>query len=120
MGAIPIGLDPLLTHITEDQLQAYIMKMIPQIDTDQRMSVEFHEYYAITAVQKFMFFLDNHNSNIISVKKLAHSDLMAELLQLCKTNKHGSKAAKNQVMIDILMLSLCTTILHHGYILGVN
>lgn len=100
MSAIPIGFDPLLTHVTEGQLQTYITKMmIPKIDINQRMSEEFHEYYAVTATQKFMFFLDNRNSNTLSITKVAHSKVMAELLQLCREvmNKSFSKRTRKQV-----------------------
>jgi len=100
MSAIPIGLDPLLTYITEVQLQTFITKMIPKIDIHQRMSEEFHEYYAITAAQKFMFFLDNRNSNMLSVKKTAHSKVMAELLQLCRVGNNDSHTGTRKKVVD--------------------
>lgn len=100
MNTIPIGFDPLLTHVTEDQLQTYITKMIPKIDINQRMSEEFHEYYAVTATQKFIFFLDNRNSNTVPVRKVAHSKVMAELLQLCRDGmKKSSIRTRKQVIL---------------------
>lgn len=109
MSTIPIGFDPLLTHVTEGQLQAYITKMIPKIDINQRMSEEFHEYYAITAAQKFMFFLDNRNSNTVSVTKVAHSKVMAELLQLCREgmNKSSMGTRKQVTLVTKLFPKYC-------------
>lgn len=84
MDVVAPGSDPLLTSLTEQQLEAFLMKMIPEIDVLQRMHESFYEYYVYTAAQKFLFFLDTRRTNSISIKKLAHSKEMEELLALRK------------------------------------
>jgi hypothetical protein len=84
MDVIPPGADPLLAHLADHQLEHYIIQMIPHLDVFERMHPSFHEYYAYTASQKFMFFLDTRKANLMSIKKIAHSPVMVEMLQLKK------------------------------------
>jgi hypothetical protein len=84
MDAIAPGQDPLLTSLNEAQLESFLMKMIPEIDILQRMHESFHEFYVYTAAQKFMFFLDPRRSNLIPIKKIAHSAAMEELFGIRK------------------------------------
>lgn len=82
MDTIPPGFDPLLTCVTEQQIEAFIIKRIPEIDIFQRMHESFTDFYAYTASQKFMFFQDQRGGNSISIKKLAHSKEMNELVSI--------------------------------------
>lgn len=84
MESVAPGQDPLLTSLTEQQIETFALKMISEIDILQRMPEAFHEYYAYTAAAKFMFFLDLRHTNLISIKKIAHSKEMEELLALRK------------------------------------
>lgn len=79
MDTVQPGCDPLLTTVTEQQLEAFLIKMIPEIDIFQRMHESFTDFYAYTAVQKFVFFLDTRKTNALSIKRLAHSKEMEEL-----------------------------------------
>jgi hypothetical protein len=84
MDTVAPGLDPLLTSINEQQLESFLMKMIPEVDILQRMHESFHEFYVYTAAQKFLFFLDPRRTNLIPIKTIAHSAAMEELLSIRK------------------------------------
>jgi hypothetical protein len=82
MDTVQPGSDPLLTSVTEQQIEAFIIKRIPEIDIFQRMHESFTDFLAYTASQKFMFFQDARNSNIVPIQKLAASKEMAELVSI--------------------------------------
>ena len=79
--------DPSTTIITVQQLESFICRLIPIIDIDQQMHESFHEFFAYTASQKFLFFLDMHRRNTLPIKTLAHSSIMEELLTLCNISR---------------------------------
>ena len=101
MDAVAPGLDPLLTSLTEAQLEVFLLKMIPEVDVLQRMHESFHDYYAYTASQKFMFFLDGRRTNTIPVKKIAHSAAMEELLQLRKLAQQVNELGLTEVEAQV-------------------
>ncbi len=74
--------DIFCTEITEQQLNSYLTRLTPEINIGNKMHESFLEFYVCTATQKFMFFLDSRRSSGISIKKLAHSSVMEELLFL--------------------------------------
>lgn len=74
--------DPYTTTISEQQLNSYLFRLINEIDVGGKMHESFYEYYVYTASQKFTFFLDSRRTNLMSIKKLAHSAVMEELLSL--------------------------------------
>jgi hypothetical protein len=75
--------DPFCTSISEQQLNSFLFRLIPEIDIgNNKMHESFREFYVYTASQKFMFFLDSRKCNVVSIKKLAHSSVMEELLFL--------------------------------------
>jgi hypothetical protein len=82
MDVVPPGSDPLQTTVTEQNLESFLLQMIPEIDIFQRMHESFFEYYVYTASQKFLFFLDPRRANLLPILKLAHSSVMVELLDL--------------------------------------
>eukprot|EP01036_Dinobryon_divergens_P031956 gene31956-41453_t len=81
--------------ITEQQLEAYLFILIPQIDIMHRMHNSFHEFYMYTASQKFFFFCDPHRHNSISLKKLAHSTVMQELQHLLRAARKAREDNDN-------------------------
>ena len=74
--------DPYTTTISEQQLNSYLFRLINEIDVGRKMHESFYEYYVYTASQKFTFFLDSRRTNLMPIKKLAHSAVMEELLYL--------------------------------------
>lgn len=80
--------DPSTTTITVQQLESFICRLIPVIDINQQMHESFHEFFAYTASQKFLFFLDVHRRNTLPIKTLAHSAIMEELLTLCLISRN--------------------------------
>ena len=105
MDAVQPGLDPLLTSLTEQQLESFIIKMIPEIDIFQRMHESFTDFYAYTAAQKFIFFLDMRKTNAISIKKLAHSKEMEELMSIRRLALQMANATMTvqEAEIEVLM-----------------
>lgn len=74
--------DPYTITISEQQLNSYLFRLITEIDVGNKMHESFYEYYVYTASQKFTFFLDPRRTNVMSIKKVAHSAVMEELLYL--------------------------------------
>ena len=101
MDVVPPGSDPLLTSINEQQLESFINSMIPDIDVFHRMHPSFHEYFVYTAAQKFLFFLDPRRTNSMSIKKIAHSKPMEELLQLRKLALQAGDMDANEVEMQV-------------------
>lgn len=75
-------MNPNTDYITSDQLQSYLFRRIPDIDPERKMVESFYEFYTCTAVQRFLFQLDNRNSNQISIKQLVKSDVLQEFLDI--------------------------------------
>ncbi|KAJ1426617.1 hypothetical protein B484DRAFT_330379 [Ochromonadaceae sp. CCMP2298] len=82
MDVVPPGSDPLTTTVTEQQLESFLLQLIPEIDLFSRMHESFYEYYVYTASQKFLFFLDPRRANLLPIHKVAYSGIMQELLDL--------------------------------------
>ena len=106
MDVVPPGSDPLLVSLTEQQLETFLIKMIPEVDVLQRMHESFYDYYAYTASQKFLFFLDGRRTNTIPVKKIAHSKEMEELLQLRKLALQVNELGLSEVEAQVSCLLL--------------
>ena len=101
MEIIPPGADPLLTYVTEQQLESYLLRMIPELDVFQDMHESFYEYYVYTCSQKFLFFLDPRKTNMIGIKRLAHSAVMAELLALRRLAINAADFDRNELDMQV-------------------
>ena len=60
------------TMISEQNLEAYLFRLIPEVDRGERLHESFYEFYTYTCSQKFLFFLDSRRTNSISIKKVRH------------------------------------------------
>lgn len=107
MDVIPPGSDPLLTYVTEQQLESFILQMIPEIDVYQRMHESFYEYYACTSSQRFLFYLDTRKTNMISIKKLAHSTVMDELLSLRRLTINAAEMNRDELDMQVIHALFC-------------
>jgi hypothetical protein len=101
------GDDPCSTSITVQQLESFICRLIPLIDRDHDMHESFHEFFAYTASQKFLFYLDAHRRNCLSIKHLAHHWTMQELLILCRQNEVAEFHVVSYVYIRCVSVCLC-------------
>lgn len=71
--------------ITTEQLQEYfIVDFIPLIDAAHEMDESFYEFYCCQVIQKFSYYLDLQQTNRISVRKIVHSSIMKEMMQLVR------------------------------------
>lgn len=94
--------DPSSTTISSQNLEAYLIRLIPEIDLKGQMHESFYEYYTYTCSQKFFFFLDNRRNNSIRIKKLAHSAIMEELLSLLRldTTSQDMSLQEHRHLVD--------------------
>lgn len=95
------GGDPYSTTITVSELETFILRLVPEIDMARKMHESFYEFYVYTAVQKFLFFLDPRKTNTISIKKLAHSTVMEELLHLRRLSKELNLADSHDLDLHV-------------------
>lgn len=71
--------------ITTEQLQEYfILEFIPMMDVAHEMDESFYEFYCCQVIQKFSYYLDATQSNRISIRKIVHSSIMKEMMQLLR------------------------------------
>ena len=75
-------------HLTEKELALYIFSLLPDIRNTRDMQDDFIPYYMITSSRKFFFFHDPLRRGRISIRKLAHSSTMDELLFLRRIDKY--------------------------------
>lgn len=68
--------------MTECELERYIFELVPDMRGCQMLDPSFYAYYVFTAARRFFFFLDPKRSRRVSIKKLAHSTIMEELMYL--------------------------------------
>ena len=74
-----------ILYISGEQLQEYFIKeVIPLIDPLNEMDESFYEFYCCQTIQKLSYYLDNKNANRIPIRKLIHSQAMAELFSLIR------------------------------------
>ena len=80
--------DSSLGFINESELERFVLAKIPEIGACQELPESFYPYYVFTASKRFLFFLDSRRTRRISVKKLAHSAVMEELLFLQRISQN--------------------------------
>lgn len=91
-------------YLTEKELALYIFSILPDLRNARDMEDEFIPYYMITSSRKFFFFHDHLRKGQISIKNLAHSTTMEELLYLKQIDKYENdidpKVFREQVRIS--------------------
>ena len=83
--------------ITEQELERYLFKLIPEISGHESISRAFYPYYVFTAARRFFFFLDPKRTRRINIKKLGHSTVMEELLYLKRLSQVQNAVDPSQV-----------------------
>ncbi len=66
-------------YLTEENLKDYISEIIPTFTQLKNMEESFKELYNMTAIKKFMFFLDPKRTGRIYIKDMLTSPILAEL-----------------------------------------
>lgn len=69
-------------NLREKDLDNYIFELIPTFSQLQNIPEAFQNYYVITAVRKFFFFLDPKKTGKIYIKDMLTSPILAELYDL--------------------------------------
>eukprot|EP01031_Cornospumella_fuschlensis_P027151 gene27151-32797_t len=83
-------------YLTPDQLQSYILNRIPDLDPHRQMVPSFHEFYACTMVQRFLFYIDTRNRNKISIQELMRSSVLKDLLDFLHMQQELVRLAEEQ------------------------
>ena len=82
-------------YITFEQLSVFIEQhCLSYIDIEHRIVKSFVEFYTVTTALKFAFYMDVHNRNMMSIRRLAHSDTMVELQSLISISRYLSSKSK--------------------------
>lgn len=68
--------------IEELELERYIFDSIPSFVPLQNVHESMYPFITITAVKRFMFFLDPHKTRRVNIKKLVQSPMMRDFLEL--------------------------------------
>jgi len=71
-----------LGFLSEQELERYLFDLIPDMPSCSSLHPSFYPYFVFTCCRRFFFFLDSRRTRRISIKKLAHSTVMEELLFL--------------------------------------
>jgi serine/threonine-protein phosphatase 2A regulatory subunit B'' len=69
-------------YLDESQLENFIYDTIPSLYGLRNIEPEFVEFYVMTAVRKFMFFLDIRNTGKIAIGDIVLSDMIHDFLSL--------------------------------------
>ena len=81
-------------NLREKDLENFIFELIPSFIQLQNIPEAFHNYYVITAVRKFFFFLDPKKTGKIYIKDMLTSPILAELYDL-RQEKTADELAQN-------------------------
>jgi hypothetical protein len=85
-----------LRYMTSAQLSTYLLDhCLPLVDPFHHIEDSFADFYAVTAVLKFQFFLDPRNKNLLSIRHVAHSDVMLELQSLISITQYLHSDTEN-------------------------
>ena len=68
--------------LTEKELEQWIEALIPNLPALEGIVGEFVDFYRVTAVRKFLFFLDPRRRTRVPIKELLASPVTHELLEL--------------------------------------
>ena len=74
--------------ITGEQLEEYILKLIPAHRLLYNMWEERRKDYAFVASRRFLFFLQKRSSDRVSIERLVHSEVMEEFFKLERPLKY--------------------------------
>lgn len=69
-------------YLREKDLENYIFDTIPKLAQLKNLQENFTQFYVITAVRKFFFFLDPKRTGRVYIKDLLGSEILTELFQL--------------------------------------
>lgn len=78
---------PKRNTVNEIELGMYISTLLTDIRSISEINEKFLPYVIVTAVRKFFFFHDPQHRGNVSIKKLAHTGTMEELLYLHRLDK---------------------------------
>ncbi len=89
-----------LQYLNSQQLCSYLIDYcLPLLDPFQHIAESFTEFYAATTALKFQFYLDERNKNMISIRHIAHSDVMLELQSLVSITRFLHSDDNNDIRV---------------------
>ncbi len=89
-----------LQYLNSQQLCSYLIDYcLPLLDPFQHIAESFTEFYAATTALKFQFYLDERNKNLMSIRHIAHSDVMLELQSLVSITRFLHSDDNNDIRV---------------------
>lgn len=64
-------------------LESYILELIPTLPQLEGLEKSFHSFYVCTAVRKFFFFLDSLRTGRIRIRDVLACSFLEDLLEVC-------------------------------------
>ena len=81
-------------------MENYIFELIPSFGPLKYIPEPFQNYYVITSVRKFFFFLDPKKTGKIYIKDMLCSPILAELYDLRQYNEESE--SKNKSLEELM------------------
>ena len=69
-------------YLTERELEQWAAELIPSLPALSQLRAEFFPFYKVTAVRKFLFFLDSKRRGRVSIRDMLAHPILHELLEL--------------------------------------
>jgi hypothetical protein len=85
----------LICNILFQDLENYILELIPTLPQLDGLEKSFHSFYVCTAVRKFLFFLDPLRTGRVRIQDILACSFLDDLLEVC-------------VVITIQLLTCCS------------
>lgn len=82
-------------YLREKDLENYIFELMPSFPQLENLQEPFYPFYVITAVRKFIFYLDPKRTGKIMIKDMLTSPILAELYELRSQNMAVEDAMNN-------------------------
>jgi len=87
-------------QLTERELEQWVTDLIPRLPALTELRKEFFPYYKVTAVRKFLFFLDPKRRGRVSLQDMLSSPILHELLDLRRADLPAAELKLNWFSLD--------------------
>lgn len=87
--------------LTERELEQWISALIPTMPALTQLREEFFPFYKVTAVRKFLFFLDPRRRGRVPIKALLASPVTHELLELRRPDIQPEELSMNWFSLQV-------------------
>jgi len=86
--------------LTERELEQWASDLIPSLPALEKLSTEFFQFYKVTVVRKFLFFLDPKRRGKVSVREMLAHPILHELLELRRVDISTAELRSNWFSLE--------------------